>query len=385
MDKDQTIPENYFNVLLKEAPVGIVIIKCPEMEILMANRMAVSMTYNEWIDLRGMSWYEVFPDLAKLGFDKIIKRVIESGEVFSATEMPIKITRGDNEFEFYINVTYQPVKDNAGKVTSIVATGIDMTEFVIARQRMEEELTKRVAERTRELELANADLKRFAHMASHDLREPIRKISIFNSLIKEEYGKLLPERAINFLSKIENSFQRLKTMIEGVHDYMSGDLLVTEFHQVDLNEIIDNVRHILSKPMTSKNAQLIVDELPVIEGIPALIQRLFCNLIHNGLKFTRKGVSPIIKIEYEPVIISGKEYAGITLTDNGIGFEETYSDKLFEPFTRLNPKDMYEGAGIGLAFCRKIVYWHNGSITATGKLNEGSSFHIILPFKHERE
>lgn len=506
--------ERKFSELLMDAPVGMTIIKCPEMTIMMANRMALGLRNQNWEDVKGKSWYEVFPDLAAQGLDKIIHEVMKTGENYSCNQMPLKVQKDGNEYNYFIRLTYQPLKNSIGEVTAVVATGIDVTDFVLARQKIEEseskyrglfqtmnqafaiiriifdkehrpvnykfletnpafehhtglrnavgktikelipeiedfwietygkvaltgesitftqdalklgrtydvhaykvdkftdrvailftdttervkeeqdrlrfskELEAKVDDRTRELARVNSDLKRFAHIASHDLREPMRKISTFNSLIKEEYGHLLPSRAHAFIARIENSIQRVKTMIEGVHDYMSGDILLSEFEAVDLNETVENVRNVLGKIIKSKNAQIIVGALPVIEAVSSLIQRLFCNLVHNALKFSQTGVPPVISINSTSIRKKGKEYARITIKDNGIGFETIYSEKIFEPFTRLNPKDYYEGAGLGLAFCRKIVKWHKGTITATGRVDEGATFYILLPYKQGKD
>lgn len=285
--------------------------------------------------------------------------------------------------------TYEVHAYKVDKVTDRIAIIFtDISERRKAEQdriRFTTNLEAKVEERTKELERVNADLKRFAHVASHDLREPMRKVSTFNSLVREEYGSILPERALSFLAKIDSAIHRAKALIDGVHDYMSGDILLSGFEPVDLNEVIENIKNVLRKLITLKDARINVSNLPVIDAIPALIQRLFCNLIHNSLKFSRNGLQPVITIIYEPTRIEGKDFAKITVEDNGIGFDSVYSEKIFQPFTRLNPKDHYEGAGLGLAFCRKITYWHKGTITAKGQINEGASFYVVLPYKQEKD
>jgi signal transduction histidine kinase len=259
----------------------------------------------------------------------------------------------------------------------------------IARSRTEHagRLETEVRVRTRELQKSNEDLQQFAHVASHDLKEPVRKIRIFSSRLKEEYGEGLPDQARVFLDKIEQATARMFSMIEGVLAYsiLNGSEQTTE--PIDLNVVLDDIESDLEVTIGEKRASLVRGQLPCIDGASVLIYQLFYNLINNSLKFAKAGEPPVIAVVAK--ILQGEgstdAIAEITLTDNGIGFEQQHTDRIFDTFARLHAKDKYEGTGLGLALCKKIVERHHGSITATGEKNKGAVFIIRLPLVQKRK
>lgn len=238
------------------------------------------------------------------------------------------------------------------------------------------ELQQKVAERTRELERSNHELEQFAHVVSHDMKEPVRKIQTFISVINEHGG---PDQTMSrYLGRIEQAASRLENMITGILQYSKADD-VHQFHSVDLNELIYNITCDLELMIEEKKAQINIAPLPVIFGSEILLHQLFYNLLYNSLKFSCLHRSCIIEITATPAEMAGKEFVNITIKDNGIGFEPEMNEKIFGKFMRLNSKDKYEGTGLGLALCRKIVDRHSGFITASGKPDEGATFSVLLP------
>ena len=251
----------------------------------------------------------------------------------------------------------------------------------MARKKIEEEViarTKDLSILNAALQQSNEDLQQFAHVASHDLKEPVRKIKTFGSRLQEEYGHLLPEKGQIFLNKVHHATDRAFSMIEGVLKYSTINTADTQSEQLDLNEIIQSIEADLELIIQQKNARIVTEKLPRIQGNPLLIYQLFYNLINNSLKFSKESEHPVIQIS----ATAGGKYSGlaeITITDNGIGFNNSYAEKIFDTFSRLNSKDMYEGTGLGLALCKKIVERHNGKIFASGKENIGAVFTTCLP------
>jgi two-component system CheB/CheR fusion protein len=260
-----------------------------------------------------------------------------------------------------------------------------------------EELEKQVAERTLslheaniELQHSNKNLEQFAYIASHDMQEPLRKIRTYSSILQSRNKKDLPDGVTEMLTKIETSAERMSNLIKEVLNFSrilhhSGET----FEKTDLNEIISEVLNDFDLLINDKHAVIHLERLPVIEAIPVQITQLFYNLVSNSLKFTKKGTDPIITISSK--IVEGNDlgelttldpklsYCEITISDNGIGFDQKYADQIFLIFHRLHGRDQYTGTGIGLALCKTIVVNHNGEIFSVSHKNDGASFTIILP------
>jgi len=249
-----------------------------------------------------------------------------------------------------------------------------------------EKLEQAVRKRTQELrvmnhslERSNEDLQQFAHVASHDLKEPVRKIRMFSGRLVDEYSQLLPAEAQNFLAKIQLATARMYTMIEGVLNYSDINGSEQPTASVDLNAVVEQVENDLELVIQERGAVVRRDSLPQLEGAPVLLYQLFYNLLNNSLKFIKAGTKPLITIESRLTEGVGKKIAELTMTDNGIGFDPDQAAHIFETFVRLNSKDRYEGTGLGLSLCKKIVERHHGSITAAGVKDEGAVFVIRLP------
>lgn len=258
------------------------------------------------------------------------------------------------------------------------------------RKTISERLEMLVVERTEELKRSNEDLQQFAHVASHDLKEPLRKVRTFSSRLIDEYGSLLPEKGKGYLEKMYNASERMTRMVDGILNYSTIDAVKEADQLTALNELIEGIKNDLEVTLQQKDASIIYENLPHITGTPVLLHQLFYNLINNSLKFSKPGVPPRIIITSNimagdrlpvklPLINKEGTYYHITIQDNGIGFEQVYADKMFEIFSRLNTKDKFEGTGLGLALCKKIVHRHHGAIYAEGIENEGATFHLFFP------
>jgi len=258
-------------------------------------------------------------------------------------------------------------------------------------------LEKRVAERTEELyksntelENSNNDLQQYASVASHDLKEPLRKIQIYGDRIRKQFLHQMPE-AETYMEKIITSSQRMTTLINDLLNYsrLSGEGL---FQVTNVNQILEELVSDLEMLITEQHATINISPFPEIEVIPGQIRQLFQNLISNSIKFSRKDVPPVITIAVErtaakqlkgPASSEG-EFCRISIADNGIGFNEIYKDKIFTMFQRLHSKEAFEGTGIGLAIVKKIIEKHDGVISVQSRENEGTTFTFVIPMHQSK-
>ena len=279
---------------------------------------------------------------------------------------------GKGNFE----VEVEPRGDNDQLGNNILAM---KNELLLYNQKME----NLVAIRTEELGRSNEDLQQFAHVASHDLKEPLRKISTFSSILLDEHADGLTPKGKLYLSKIEGAAQRMSIMIEGVLAYSTVTTDLKAYETIALNSVIEDVKNDLELVIIQKDAEIRYGALPDVSGIRILIFQLFYNLINNALKFSKQSSHPIIEISgmKERLTVNKKanDYIHIVVSDNGIGFNPEYAEKIFGVFSRLNPKESYEGTGLGLALCKKIVVRHGGHIYAEGEEGKGATFHILIP------
>ncbi|MDQ3046926.1 MAG: response regulator [Bacteroidota bacterium] len=256
----------------------------------------------------------------------------------------------------------------------------------IASETRANELNKQLFENIHQLESTNKELDRFAYMASHDLQEPLRKIKIFNDRLYSKFSEKMDPEAMLYMEKMQSACTRMQNLINDILAFsklsLAKDLLVL----TDLNVLIEEVIADMDLQIQEKNAQVIVEKLPRMHVHPRLIKPLFQNLISNALKYSRKGVDPVVLISSKvDTTVNGSErmtvnkFVRISIQDNGIGFEQQYAEQVFAMFKRLHVNSDYEGTGIGLAICKKIVEEHNGFISATSEVDKGSTFIISLP------
>ncbi|WP_207494487.1 PAS domain S-box protein [Aridibaculum aurantiacum] len=274
---------------------------------------------------------------------------------------------------FFASGVMRPIQND--ELTGYVKVLRDTTQ----QQLFTQELHRLVAERTKELQRSNEDLQQFAHVASHDLKEPVRKIQTFNNRILEEYADELPEKVKFYANKIGTSADRMVAMIEGVLLYSKAGKTEQELEEVELGSVMQQIHTDLEVYIDKRDAVIVTTDLPTISANRILVYQLFYNLVLNALKFAKDGVPPRVEIKCVLIKEEGRELAKITVSDNGIGFDQEYAGDIFKTFTRLHPYDDYEGTGLGLALCKKIVERHGGSISASGQPGVGATFTILLP------
>ncbi|MDQ1088711.1 ATP-binding protein [Siphonobacter sp. SORGH_AS_1065] len=269
-----------------------------------------------------------------------------------------------------------------------VGTFTDIHQQKINAEILEQKVelrTKELLDKNVELERTNHELQQFAWVVSHDLKEPLRKIQIFNGVIKEKYLKDNNE-AISYLDRSIQSSARMSRLISDVLEYsrLSNS---SSFQETNLNEILHELLIDFDDLISRKEAIVSVGNLPVISAMPSRIRQVFQNLISNALKFSKPTVAPVIHITGELVADKSidspaKEngaFCRIIVEDNGIGFDEKFLNRIFIIFQRLNDQSSYEGTGIGLAIAKKNIDTHNGIISAKSQMGEGTSFIIVLP------
>ena len=308
-----------------------------------------------------------------------LQDVISNGEQTMITgelvETPYRIISNTGELK-YFRSSGKFYGEGVNRL--LIGTVQDISKDVLASKELQ---TKNL-----ELENANAELASFSYVASHDLQEPLRKIQAFSKRIIEKEAEHLSDAAKDYFNRINSAAQRMQNLIESLLNFSRTNTVEIVFVQTDLNQTLKEVRAILHETIEEKNAVIESQHLPTLRAVPVQMQQLFLNLIGNALKYSKHDLAPLIKITAEQVTIN--EISGrvkqngifwkIEISDNGIGFEQQYENKIFELFQRLHGKSEYEGTGIGLAICKKIVQSHNGTITATGISGVGSTFTFYL-------
>jgi PAS domain S-box-containing protein len=314
-------------------------------------------------------WFDFYGEIAKTGQPKYFEQeaVLINGW-FEASAFPLS-----NERDNKVAVIFSDITARKKAEAELVAFTSRLEMEVKERTATLNQLNVLLEDKNVELEKSNKELESFNYIASHDLQEPLRKIQTFLSMITKRGNDRAAVDA--YMDKISSSADRMSNLIQDVLAYsrLSVD---NQFTDVDLNRIIDNVLSDYELVVSDKNAIIYKSALPVIKAIPLQMHQLFANLISNSLKYNDG--EPIINITANDVE-GNPNMVEITLTDNGIGFDQKYSDQIFTLFKRLHGKSEYAGTGIGLSICKKIVEQHHGTIAATSNEGRGAKFTIQLP------
>jgi PAS domain S-box-containing protein len=265
-----------------------------------------------------------------------------------------------------------PIRDHEGRITRIAGIGFDISE----RKRDEVRLTQLAAE----LERSNSELEQFAYIASHDLQEPLRKIMAFGDRLHSHIVTNLDETGADYLARMQGAAQRMQHLIEALLQYSRITTRDHPHRPVKLATILDNVYSDLETRIEQLGAEVTISEMPTVMGDATQLEQLFLNLIGNALKYHKQDSPPRVELVAE---FLDENRVAIHVSDNGIGFKEQYLERIFQPFQRLHARHEYEGTGIGLALCDKIVRRHGGAIIATSKSGEGSVFSVTLPLIQE--
>tara|TARA_R110000868_G_scaffold58183_11_gene179886 strand:- start:8853 stop:11180 length:2328 start_codon:yes stop_codon:yes gene_type:complete len=258
------------------------------------------------------------------------------------------------------------------------SAGIVVTFRDITKRKRDELALLRHAQ---ELKRSNAELQEFAYAASHDLQEPLRKIQAFGERLERKYHSALDETGQHYLDRMVDAASRMRQLIDDLLSYSRVNSKTTRFQPVDLAGVLADVLSDLEPRIAADGAKVRIGVLPAIEADPGQMHQLFLNLLSNSMKFHRKGVEPNIMVEGSVEVGEAGAVARISVTDNGIGFEARHADRIFGMFERLHGREEFDGTGVGLATCRKIVEHHSGELTAWGEPQAGAVFTIVLPIR----
>ena len=292
----------------------------------------------------------------------------------------------------------------AEEVARRVANAIEAVLLFRASQQLNVELERRVQERTREveaalnelraanarLELSNRELEQFAYVASHDLQEPLRKIQAFGDRLKIKAAPQLSDDARDYLARMQSAAGRMQTLINDLLAFSRVTSKAQPFVPVDLGQVAREVVADLEARIEQTGGRVELGLLPTVMADPLQMRQLFQNLLGNALKFHRAGVPPVVRVSGEvtaalppatQAVLTPEPYCRIAVADNGIGFDPKYGDRIFNVFQRLHGRGQYEGSGVGLAICRKIVERHAGTIAADSVPGEGTTFIVMLPIR----
>lgn len=369
LDKSESI----YRTIAKNVPDSAVFLFDKNMELLLLEGPAISKIDPERVLAEGASLESMFAD-----------------DYTRASELYQSALEGnDNRYDKIINgktfkITYNPVYSSSSQeVFGVMIVMHDITDIKKAHQKLESKVS--------ELNRSNSELEQFAYVASHDLQEPLRKIRAFGDRLQSKYSLQLPADGIDYINRMQNASERMQILIDDLLTFSRISKPNEEFKTVNVKEIIKGVLLDLEITIEKKNAKTQITGEQILKAIPSQIRQLFQNLISNSLKFTKENTVPEVSITIERVkgadfssallpLQNDKEYCKIALSDNGIGFNNEYAEKIFTLFQRLHTRNEYEGTGIGLAVCKKIVENHAGYIEASGKEGEGAAFNIFIPF-----
>ena len=354
--------------------------------------------YNkQWYDYTGLSydetkgggWNDVLHPDDKQRAWQIWNHCLQTGDPY---EIEYRFRRFDDEYRWFLGRAL-PMRDDEGDIIKWFGTCTDIHDQKLLSDILEQKIKERTEELQRanlELEASNNELLQFASVASHDLKEPLRKIHMFSHLLKDKYIGEASKGAADYLDRIIGASARMTKLINDLLTFTR--LSVSGVPEpIDLNNIIGEVLSDLELSINEKQARIDISDLPQIDGVPGQLRQVFQNLISNALKFTRKDEKPHVKIRSEIIDkcsfdtepVTTGDYCRIEIKDNGIGFDNQYAEKIFTIFQRLHSREKYDGTGIGLAITKKIIEKHDGIIKAESKEGEGATFTIVLPLKQQ--
>jgi PAS domain S-box-containing protein len=322
---------------------------------------------------------------------EVVKGALQGGNGKLAVEY-LLVNRLTGQ-ERIINSQGQAFFNEEGVAQRIVGASYDIT----LQRATEQELSRLVSLRTHELELANYDLQRsnanlqqFAYVASHDLQEPLRKIQSFSSLLQDQYTQAIDERGRDILSRIQHAGERMSALIRDLLNYSRISTRQQTFEPVSFQKILNDVIDTLDLRIQQTGTTINASNLPTVRGDESQLRQLFQNLLSNAMKFVLPDRPPVISITTAEVaaedapaqlkrISQASTFIRVDVTDNGIGFDQKYADRIFQVFQRLHSQSQYAGTGVGLAICQRVAENHGGTITATSQPGEGTTFQVYLP------
>jgi PAS domain S-box-containing protein len=363
--------EERFRGMFQEAPVA-----CHEIDrdgiVLRVNQAECSLLGFEQAEMLGRCiWDFIAPEEREKGRE-VIRRMMAGESAFLIAER--EYSRHDGA-RLTLEIHSTTIRSAAGQIIGVRSFLLDVTE----RQRAQQALQSQAEDLAR----SNGELEEFAYVASHDLQEPLRKILAFGDRLKNKHAGALGAEARDYLERMQNAAGRMQTLINDLLSLSRVTNHPQPFAAVDLAEVLRMVISDLEARLAEAAGKVELGTLPIIVADRGQMAQLFQNLIGNGLKFGKPGQPPVVRV-YGELLDGPQGGAGacqIVVEDNGIGFDEKYLDRIFRVFQRLHGRTEYEGTGIGLAICRKIVERHGGDITASSAPGMGAKFIVTLPYR----
>lgn len=395
----QESERNLRNTIL-QSPVAMSILKGPTFVVEIANDRMFELWGRGAEEMVRRPIFDALPEARHQGLEELLQHVYATGETFRANERPITLPRSGEVQTAYINFVYEPFHEGDGTISGVLVVATDVTEQVAARRKVEEseaELQKRVVARTVELQKLNDELKRsnanleeFAYAASHDMKEPIRKIHFFSDRLKGELQDSLTEPQRRLFERLEHASRRMGNLIDDLLTYSQATRGAAQQERINLDKKVQQVLEDLELEVQQKGATITADPLPTITGNSRQFQQLFQNLITNALKYHKPGEAPQVRITCKkvqghetkpdlPAEAAARPFHLIEVRDNGIGFEQENAERIFNVFTRLHGNAEYRGTGVGLSIVRKVVENHHGYVWAESTPGEGAVFRMLLP------
>ena len=360
--------EERFQAILDNT-TAVIYIKDTEGRYLLINRQYENLCHISREQVKGKTDYDLFPEEQAAVFRMNDHRVLAQRAPLQFEEMIFE----NGNLHTYLSIKF-PFLDPVGTPYAVCGISTDITERIRAEAAQRELMQKEW-----ELERSKAEreqLELFAFVASHDLQEPLHKIAAFGDLLRENNAAVLDEKGRSYLERMQSATMRMSGLIEDLVKFSRVTTKQEPFEQVALQQIVEQVLRDLELRIKEAQATVEVGELPLLQADKSQMRQLFQNLIVNALKFRKKEKPIRVTITNRDL---DQDFSEITIQDNGIGFEQKYADQIFRPFERLHGQSEYQGSGMGLAICQRIVLRHGGKITAKSTVGEGSAFILTLP------
>jgi len=342
-------------------------------------------------ELKGKSDFDFFPKELAQQFFNDEQKIIQTGEPVINQEQFKNRPGEPSSLKRWSVATKVLWRDEEGHVLGTVGITRDINEFKMAQMALRAS-EQRLRESAEQLQRSNRELQDFAYVASHDLQEPLRKIIVFGERLKEKAGDRLEAETLDYLQRMQKAASRMQTLINDLLSFSRVTTKAQPFVKVDLARTAREVVEDLEARVEMTKGRVELGQLPVIDAEPLQMRQLIQNLIGNALKFRLPDVPPVVKLDakiYSGVLPQAhdsqpQDLCELTVSDNGIGFDEKYLDRIFNVFQRLHTRNEYEGTGMGLAIARKIVLYHGGSITAKSAPGQGATFIVTLSATHQK-